>query len=185
MKKHLTLLLVIISLIKVNGQEYEFINQTITLISENSIVPKDSVYLNKKFIVLGNEYMKTEYLNEKTIRFWWKNSNSKSPVELFLSNFNFDHLKTDILKSKNDSIVDFEKLQKYFFEADNEFIKKNPKKKYLQISKPFFNCNNNWCFIVKSEFIPHTNIGGNKLMYIYVNIKNEWILYNILNLSTS
>ncbi|MGB1307897.1 MAG: hypothetical protein ACPG6B_03235 [Oceanihabitans sp.] len=185
MKKLLIIFLIYISFTKADAQEYELINQIITPFEEDNPISVDSIYLNNKFIPLGKEYLKVENLNEETIRFWWNNSSYKAPVELFLKNFNLSHLKSELLKTKNDSIIDFKKLNTYFIKIDKEFTKNNPKKKYLSISQPFFNCQKNWCFIVKSEFIPYTYTGGNKLMYIYVKVDNIWILYSILNLSVS
>lgn len=173
----------LISIVFVYAQEYEFINEVITPFEANSTIPKDTIYIKDKFIVLGKDYLKQEYLNEETIKFLWNNKKDTSPVELFLKNFSIRHLRLDIEESINDSIIDFRHLNSCFYPCDNNFIKKNPQKKFLAISKPFFNCKKDWCLIVKSEHIPYTDTGGNALMYIYIKIDDQWILYNVLVLS--
>lgn len=184
MKKYLIYLLLIIS-ISINAQEYEFINEVITPFEDNNPIQLDSIFLKNRFIILGDNHLKYSHLNEDSFRMLWDIMGNKQepPVELFLMNFNFEHLKADIIKSQNDSIVDFNKLNKYFYSTDEVFIKNNPKKKYISISQPFFNDVKDWCFIIKNEFIPYTNTGGNSVMFIYIKIDDIWILYNTLTLS--
>lgn len=184
MKKNITILLIILNFIIVaSAQDYKFINEVISPYDENNPIPLDSIYLNKKFIILGENYIKSDYLNEQTIRFWWSSSDKNAPVELFLANFNINHLRENINRSQKDSIINFKKLNSYFYSCDDVFIAENQKNKYLSISKPFFNCEKNWGFIVKSEYTPYSNSGGNAVMYIYIKVDSKWILYNTLTLS--
>jgi hypothetical protein len=99
-----------------------------------------------------------------------------------LANFDLNHLKSEINKSQNDSNINFNFLNKYFYKSNQEYIRENPKKKYLSISRPFFNYNKDWCVIVKSQYIPYTNTGGSGVMYIYVKADDKWILYNVINI---
>lgn len=174
------LLLVIFSL-KTNAQDYGFINEVITPFEESSEVPIDSIFLNKEFIILGKDYINIDMLNEETIKIWWKSSYKKPPVELFLDNYNLRHLKNDILDSQKDSIIDFSKLEKHFYAVDNQFIKNNSEKNYLSISKPFYNCKKDWCFIIKSKYIPIADTHSGLVMHIYVKSNGKWILYNTIN----
>ena len=184
MKNNIIFFLIILNFSSTSGaQDYKFINEVILPYAENNPIPLDSIYLNKRFITLGEDYIKLEYINEQTIRFWWSNSSKKAPIELFLANFNLNHLKEDIIKSQKDSIINFKKLNNYFYSYDDEFVIKNQKTRYLSISKPIFNCKKNWSFIVKSEYTPYTNSGGNAVMYIYIKVDSKWILYNTINLS--
>lgn len=161
MIKQLIIFMLTIFSSSLHAQEYEFINQVIVPFDETSTVPLDTIYLKNKFIILGNDYINLELLNEETIRFWWDNSYKNPPVELFLENYNLTHLKNDILLSQKDSNIDFSRLNNYFFSVDNQFIKENPKNNYLSISKPFYNCKKDWCFIIKSN--------------------SKWVLYNTMN----
>jgi hypothetical protein len=183
MKDFVLLFSLLLGVYSIRAQEYKFINEVITPFEEYSSIPKDTIYIKDKFIVLGKDYLKPEYLNEETIKFLWNNKKNSSPVELFLKNFNLNHLRIDIEQSAKDSIIYIGKLKNYFYLCDENFIKNNPKKKFLSISKPFFNCNRDWCIIVMSEYIPYTDTGGNALMYIYIKINEKWILYDVLNLS--
>jgi len=165
-------------------EEYEVINEVISPFEKNIPIPLDSIFLNNKFIVLGVNHFKAENINEETFKFLWNNGDIKGqpPIELFFKNFNLSHLKSDIIKSQSDSIINFKSLKGYFHSSNEAFIKNNPKHKYLSISKPFFNCNKDWCFIVKSQYIPYTSTGGNGVMYIYVKVDDLWVLYNTIDL---
>jgi hypothetical protein len=182
MKKRIFLVfLTLIFFSKINGQEYSFINEVITPYEKNNSIPLDSIFLREKFINLKN-HINLKYLNEETIKLWWNNGKKLPPVDLFLKNFDLSHFKAEIKKTQSDSIIDFESLEKYFYCSNQEYVTNNPKKKYLSISKPFFNFSKDWCVIVKSQYIPYTNTGGSGVMYIYVKVQDKWILYNIINI---
>lgn len=160
------------------GQQYEFINDVINPYENGNPIPKDSIYLYHQFIPLGTQYLNTESLNEESIRLWWNEiKNNQPPVELFLENFNLEHLKSDITKSQNDSIIDFNKLEKYFHKSDTKFLKENPRNTIVYISKPYFNCKKDWALIVTSSYLPYVNTSSGGLMNIYVKINGKWILY--------
>jgi len=168
-------------LTSVNGQEYSFINEVVTPYEKDNVIPLDTIFLRGEYINLKT-HLKLEYLNEETVKLWWSNGNKIPPVELFLANFDLNHLKSEINKSQNDSNINFNFLNKYFYKSNQEYVKENPKKKYLSVSRPFFNHNKDWCAIVKSQYIPYTNTGGSGVMYIYVKVQDKWILYNIINI---
>jgi len=187
MKKYLITLFIMIYCVGLNAQDYQFINEVIlpykeTNYKDNNAISLDSIYLMKKFIIIGKDFSKIEYFNEKSIKFWWNDNRNSPLVELFLKNFNFEHLKADLIRSKNDSIIDFTKLNKYFHSTDENYQNEYPKNQYLSISKPFFNCNRDWCFIIKSKYIPYVQAGGNGQMFIYIKINGKWILYNRVDL---
>lgn len=162
------------------GQEYSFINEVITPYENNNVIPLDTIFLMEEFIDLKTHF-KLEYLNEETVKLWWFNGKKLPPVELFLANFDLNHLKSEISKTQNKLDINFKSLNKYFYKSSQEYIKENPKNKYLSISRPFFNHNQNWCVIVKSEYIPYVNVTSGGVMYIYVKVKDKWILYNTIN----
>lgn len=59
-------------------------------------------------------------------------------------------------------------------------MKDNPNKKHLYISKPYFNCNRDWAFIITSTYIPYADFSSGGIMNIYIN--GKWIIYKKLNL---
>lgn len=125
MRKYLIFFL-IISSYNIEAQQYEFINEVVTTYEKDNPIPLDTIFLKSKFIALGEKRMPLEYLNEETIKFWWRNGNIKQhpPIELFLKNFNLSHLKSDINNSQHDSIINFKALNSSFHSSSNEFIKK-------------------------------------------------------------
>ena len=179
MKKHiLYLFLTICPATLIIAQEYDFINEVITSYEKDIPIPLDTIFLNKNFIALGKNHMKIEYLNKNSFEFWWNDlRKNKPPIELFLKNFSLDHLKLEILKSQNDSLINFKALNSYFHSSNQEFIKTHPKNTYLSISKPLFNPNKDWCIIVKSSYNPFFNAGGGGMLYIFVKVDDKWILY--------
>lgn len=182
MKLYIVYFFVLIRVINVNAQDYSFINKVITPYEKNNPIPLDTIFLEERFIILGKDILEIEYLNKESFKLWWGNNNMP-PLELFYSGYNFNHLKSDIIKSQKDSIINFKELNNYFYASSKKFIKNNPKNKYLSISKPFFNCSKDWCFIIKSLFIPHTGMGRSHEMYIYIKVNDRWVLYNTITLS--
>lgn len=167
------------------GQHYKFINEVITPYENDNIIPKDSIYLNPTFIPLGNQYLNIKGINEESINLWWNEiRGAKAPMELFLTNFNLEHLKSDIIKFQNDSIIDFSRLEKYFHSSNIKFQENNPKVKVLNVSKPYFNCSGDWAIIITSSYIPYINTSSGGIMNIYVKINGKWILYHKLSLWT-
>lgn len=163
------------------GQEYSFINEVVTRYEKDNVIPVDTIFLREEFINLKT-HLKLEYLNEETIKLWWSNGNKLPPIELFLANFDLDHLKSEINKTQNEFDINFKSLNKYFYKTNQDYVNDNPKKKYLSISRPIFNYSKDWCVIVKSQYVPYTNTGGSGVMYIYVKVKDKWILYNTVNI---
>lgn len=167
----------------VNAQEYQFINSVVTPYEGESAIPLDTLFLNNRFIEFGDEYLKVEYDIEQLIRFQWSYRKMAAPVELFLKNFSIKRLQSEIKRAQGDSEIDFKALNNYFFPVNEEFINSHRRKKYLSISKPLFNKKKDWCVIIKYQYIPYTDTGGNKGMYIYVKVDDKWFLYNTITLS--
>ena len=158
------------------AQTYQFINQTFEKEGVDNVV-----YLFDNFIDLET-YIKFDSINEETLQLWWSLKQNNPPIELFLNNFNIDEIKSELYKSKEDSIINFNKLKTFFKRSSADFIKSNPENEYTSISKPIFNKEKNWAIIVKSSFIPYTQTGGSGMMIIYVKINNNWIKYYEFNI---
>jgi len=165
------------------AQEYEFINQVITPFEKKNPIPLDTIFLRNKFLLPGKGFQSIESFNKPNLKSLWEPIPyvHTPPVELFLHNFDTGYIQSELQKIQNDSLINIEQLNKYFYLCSDEFVKNNPRNKYISISKPIFNRNKDWCFIVKSHFIPYVQVGGG-IMEIYVKVNKVWVLYHTLTL---
>lgn len=173
MKKSIVLTLLCISTITLTAQTYEFLNDSLVFSRDSNI------YLKDKFLSSKNN-SSIEHFNEYNLKELWYpipfDSISMPPIKLFLKSFNFNHLRADIVANKNDTIIDFTKLNEVFIPVNNDYVNKHPKNTYIQISKPYYNCSKDWVIIfidVGNRYYDY----GNGFIYIYRKIKNEWTLY--------
>jgi hypothetical protein len=178
MKKLLVLTLLSISTITLKAQTYEFLNDSLVFSRENNI------YLKNKYLSSKNT-SSIEHFNEYNLKEWWYpmtfDSISMPSIKPFLKSFDFNHLRADIIANRNDTIIDFKKLNDVFIPVTDDYINKYPKNTYIQISKPYFNCSKDWVILfidVGNRYYDY----GNGYIYVYRKIKNEWQLYHKIEL---
>ena len=179
MKKKIIILVLALSSIVLKAQEeYNFINEVIHYNDKYD----EKIYISNSFLSIKDTPLCLEKFNNETLEFWWKMNPKAPPIELFLSNFNIDYLAFKFRELCVDSSLKTELLGNKFYVVDEKYKKENPKKTYLTISRPIFNCTQKWAIILKSNYRPYTQTGGNVMMHIYVEIEGKWVLYYSFNI---
>jgi hypothetical protein len=174
--KNILSILLIITINNCYTQEYNFIN---TIFKEYK---SDTIYLEKKFLTFDSQTISIKFSKEN-IQYLWKPSplSNTPPIDSFFNNFNLFHLKADLVANKNDSIIDFRKLDKRVFPSSLKYMREHTHLTYISISKPIYNCSKNWAIIfIDSSNLSHDIGSGN--MYIYRKIDEKWILYHTIEL---
>ena len=160
------------------SQTYEFINDSVVFNQKNEI------YLINWFLSSSNTNSIANF-NEYNLKEWWcpmsLDSVSMPSIKPFLENFNFNHLQADIIANKNDTLIDFKKLNSAFVSVNNDYINKHPENTFVQISKPYYNCSKNWVILFINKGNRSYNLGKGNIC-IYRKIKDKWILYHKVNL---
>ncbi len=64
-------------------------------------------------------------------------------------------------------------------------MENNLKKSFLHISRPYFNKKKDWCFLIQETSCAYLSSSTGEIIYIYVKVNEEWVLYNKLTLSVS
>lgn len=142
----------------------------------------DSIYIEEKFMSFDKDNIPLKISKESIEELWTPIPNSNTPsIKLFLDNFDLNHLEWNLIKNKNDTVIDFSKLAKSVFKSSKEYIRLNTSNTYISISKPIFNCSKNWAIIFTySVNLAHDN--GSGYMKVYKKINERWVLYHKLEL---
>ena len=188
MKMILTLFLIFCCNVSNAQDAYQFINDV--LLKSGNI---ERLGLHHKFMpILPRDYKGR--LHEKVFDGLWEPipgivENFPDKDE-FLKNVSFKHLfaVADNELAKEQEEIDFSRLDNRFKRIENEtgFLNE-PTTNYLdantilRISKPFFNCTNDWAILRTVLYSKITSSGD--VLSIYRKIDDKWVLYHKLELS--
>lgn len=173
-----------------NAQGYTLINEVIKYSKQDTIQLKD------KFMIFDLTKVDVKFSKENIEELWTPMPHPDTPpIEPFLNNFNLAHFRADIIANKNDTLINFNLLNKRFIPyAENDLNKsqnsnsnrhnytENLNKAHLNMSKPIFNCSKNWAIIITESFSPYYDVATSGYLNIYRKTNGKWVLYHKLEL---